>query len=519
MDIIETNKIEKILVTGSSGAIGSVLCPFLMKQGYYIRGFDKRKGGTTNEFHQGDLLNKDAIKIALTDIDAIIHLAAYADESDFETDLLPNNILGLKKMLDEACNQSIKKIIFASSIQAVDFSNDTKGYSVDDKSPFNFYGLTKSWGEDLAELYSIQYNISIIIARLGWFIRSKKEFEEICNYPNGSELYLSPNDLCQFFLKCLNDRNISFEKLYATSIPTNHEIFDLNPSKAKINYIPKDTFPTDFITKYSNDISSNVTNGEINLIHITDTHIFKDKNELLHGVKTFSKLKGVIQHIKEGTKDIDGIIITGDLSEDGSTESYQLINEVLEELSFPSFWLPGNHDNFENIPKELAQRSVFKSIEQGNWQLIFLDTVVEGEDHGILSEKELQRLDLFLNENHEKQILICMHHHPVDVQSEFIDSIGLKNKDDFWEILSSYSNIKGILSGHIHQEFNKKINGISIFSSPSTCVQWKPKAKKFTFTSHNEGYQKIQLNKSGIITSNPVNISNYFSTLKNHSNQ
>lgn len=287
MSLKVSNNWRKILITGSSGSIGKVLCPFLMKQGYNIRGFDTHHVGNTDEFILGNIQDKKLVKKAIQGIDVIIHLAAYPDESDFESDLIPNNVIGLKVLLGQAKNQKIKKIIFASSIHTVDFTQEDKHYSINDRSPFNYYGLSKAWGEDLLELFSKQYYISVIIARLGWFLRSEKEFKEACNSPNGKDLYLSPNDLCEFFLNCLKKDNINFEKFYATSIPVKNNIFDLKPSKEKIDFIPKDTFPVNF----SDQKYPNYKSKRINLIQITDTHIFGEKNGVLYGVNTLNRLK------------------------------------------------------------------------------------------------------------------------------------------------------------------------------------------------------------------------------------
>ncbi|MDN5201207.1 NAD-dependent epimerase/dehydratase family protein [Fulvivirgaceae bacterium BMA10] len=500
MNFNVSNKTEKILVTGSSGAIGSILCPFLQNNGYHVRGLDLQYGGITDEFLLGNIQDKKLINKAIQGIDAIIHLAASSDESDFQSGLLSNNVIGLKVLLEEAIKQNVKKIIFASSIQTVDFRQKDTYYTINDRSPFNHYGLSKVWGEDLLELLSKQKSISVIIARLGWFIRSEEEFIEAYRFPNGKDLYLSPNDLSEFFLRCLQKDNINFEKLYVTSIPINNKIFDLKLSQEKIDYVPKDTFPTSFL----DPICSYFNSEEVNLIHITDTHIFGNKNGLLYGVNTFDKLKGIIQHLKKSIKKIDGLIITGDLSEDGSIDSYISLKEEIDKLSIPSFWLPGNHDNFENIPKEIASEHVHGSIKFSNWDLIFLDTTVKNEDFGLLSEKEFERLKQFLRNKQESKILICMHHPPTNVQSEFIDSIGLMNKEEFWELISKYSNIKGILIGHIHQAFNQEVGGIKILSPLSTCVQWKPLSKKFEYDVEDEGYQLIRLDSSGLISFNQL---------------
>ena len=77
---------SRILITGGAGYIGSVLVPMLLSKGYKVRVFDNLMYGGdapipnfTNpnfEFVRGDILDPDALKRALQDIDAIVHLAA-----------------------------------------------------------------------------------------------------------------------------------------------------------------------------------------------------------------------------------------------------------------------------------------------------------------------------------------------------------------------------------------------------------------------------------------------------------
>ncbi len=243
----------------------------------------------------------------------------------------------------------------------------------------------------------------------------------------------------------------------------------------------------------------------IKIAHISDMHIFKSKQGILKGaVNTFEKFQKVVENIQQENSNIDAVIITGDLSEDGYSESYQLIKGELDKLKTPSFWLPGNHDNFENIPENISKEHVFNSVEIGNWKLIFLDTTIQGVDHGRLSDGELQRLDAFLKENRKSTTLICMHHPPIDVQSEFIDVLGLKNKSDFWTVISKHSNVKGILFGHVHQEIWMTLNNISLSCTPSTCMQWIPLSKEFAFDVNDQGYQLITLDNSGGITTKVV---------------
>lgn len=238
------HRIHKVLVTGSSGTIGRLICPFLKAQGFYIRGFDMRPFNNVSDFIKGRLEDKTILQKACKDIDAIIHLAAASDESDFLTQLVPANLIGVYNVLESARAEKVKRVILASSIQAVNLSNiSNKKIGVEERSPTNFYGLLKTWAEDLGRLYSHLYSLSVIAVRIGWLIRNKEELQEAQNTPQASIFYLSHNDAKEFFLRCLLASDIKFTVLYALSCQQDRELFDMALSKSIIGFEPKDTFP------------------------------------------------------------------------------------------------------------------------------------------------------------------------------------------------------------------------------------------------------------------------------------
>ena len=83
------------------------------------------------------------------------------------------------------------------------------------------------------------------------------------------------------------------------------------------------------------------------IVHLSDLHITKDGVEIW-GTNTLSHFQQAIDVISQ-IDDIDAIIVTGDLSNDGSNWSYTYIHNCLKKLGVPVFCCPGNHDNLENM--------------------------------------------------------------------------------------------------------------------------------------------------------------------------
>jgi len=235
----------KILITGSSGAIGKTISPYLESQGYFIRGFDKNPDQELCEFIQGDIEDYSDLRLAMKGINTVIHLAACSDDAaDFMTQLLFANVIGTYNILEAASKESVDQVILASSIHAISLppQNGNVNRSTD-RSPTSHYGLTKLWAEDMGEMYSRLYGLSIIAARIGWFVKNLTELEEIKNTTKGKEMFVSHNDLKRFFLCCLQKTHISFSILYALSKQSDGEIFDMQATKRLIDFEPHDTFP------------------------------------------------------------------------------------------------------------------------------------------------------------------------------------------------------------------------------------------------------------------------------------
>lgn len=113
--------LRKILITGSSGTIGTMLCETLLREGFTIYGFDKRHNRWNPKIDKltiiGNLLNKDALRKIPSDIELVIHLAANARVYNLvvDPDLALENIIATYNILEFTRKNDIKQIIIASS--------------------------------------------------------------------------------------------------------------------------------------------------------------------------------------------------------------------------------------------------------------------------------------------------------------------------------------------------------------------------------------------------------------------
>ncbi len=238
------------------------------------------------------------------------------------------------------------------------------------------------------------------------------------------------------------------------------------------------------------------------IIQISDLHLFESKNDTLNfaetSVNTYQTFQTVSHYVKQ-ENDTDLIIVTGDITQEPTKKNYQQTAELLQEFSLPIYCLAGNHDNPEYLQRFLNSDGIHSTdyIDKDNWRIIFLDTSKPERPDGHLSKAQLIQLDEFLKT--DAHVLIAMHHHPIPIHSEWMDSIRLQQSEGFLNIIKQHSNIKAIIFGHIHQEFDETHNGIRYLGNISTCLQFNSRQTNISASELTPGYRKIKLNSDGSI--------------------
>ena len=240
--------------------------------------------------------------------------------------------------------------------------------------------------------------------------------------------------------------------------------------------------------------------GKIRLVQLTDTHISADEDELLGGVNTTGTLLDVIADVAR-QQDVDLVLLTGDLAETPSVETYRKLAQILQQVNLPVYCLPGNHDEPGIMQRLLNTGNVSTAnfLTGGNWSIILLNTYEAGEQGGYLSADELSGLEAALERSSDRHVLICLHHHPVDIHSAWMDAMGLKNSEALFQVLDRHNNIRGIIWGHIHQEFSTTRNGVLLLGSPSTCIQFRQQSDEAGIDTRPPAYRSLTLMENGSI--------------------
>lgn len=252
-----------------------------------------------------------------------------------------------------------------------------------------------------------------------------------------------------------------------------------------------------------NTYQYNTQQDVFRIVQITDPHLFKDTNGELLGINTQASFSQVLSEIQQQQYDYDLVLATGDLVQDNSDEGYLRFRQEVKALNNKMvFWIPGNHDFQPKMFEILKEDSVSekKHILLGDkWQILLLDSQVQGVPHGQLEAEELDWLKLKLQEHPERYSLVVLHHHLLSTGSAWLDQHNLRNANELAEVLAPFKHVKALLYGHIHQQVDSEWLGYQVMATPSTCIQFKADSNTFALDVVQPGWREIDLYADGHI--------------------
>ena len=249
------------------------------------------------------------------------------------------------------------------------------------------------------------------------------------------------------------------------------------------------------------------------LLQCTDFHLFKDANGRLMGMDTAKSFRAVIKHMQAFLKTFpaDAILTTGDVSQDHTAASYTQFAEQITTLNRPVYGLLGNHDDQAQLSKTVAQNAINwgTTFQLGNWRCYLLNSQVEGAVYGQLKQSELDQLEHALQSDLSPS-LIALHHHPVLMNSTWLDKHRLQNPSRLHQLVQQYPHVKVVTFGHVHQAFQNEADGTIWCSTPATSVQFKAFSDEFAVDpSLPPGFRWFDLSDDGSLKTGVVRLSEY----------
>ena len=255
--------------------------------------------------------------------------------------------------------------------------------------------------------------------------------------------------------------------------------------------------------------------ADFSFVHLTDTHLMAGgKLKARSGAWEFdtnASLRQVIEAINTLEPRPAFAVLGGDLASPDLLDhdkavtpemydpSYVLLQQLLRPLPCPTYMLMGNHDNrtaFRRVfgsaaPTPEAPHSY--SFDYQGYHFIALDSLQPGVAGGYVDATQLSWLRHDLETHRDQPTLVFVHHHPWPLGIAWIDAMHLHNGEEMIQVLRVYPEVRWVVCGHVHTDQVIQRDGITMLTTPSTCVQLSKVSQTPKMFPGPPGFRLIQV--------------------------
>jgi 3',5'-cyclic AMP phosphodiesterase CpdA len=216
------------------------------------------------------------------------------------------------------------------------------------------------------------------------------------------------------------------------------------------------------------------------IAHISDLHIRPQGMKLYDHVDTNTLCARHIAYINNLEEKPDAVVITGDVVNCGCRKEYAMARQILGQIDYPTYIIPGNHDDNQNLLNGLGElfpylgndpNNICYTVEDHPVRLVFLDSSVDNKLYGTLGEEKLTWLRKTLEQESDREIVIFMHHHPLPSGCLHMDTIRCLDGEKLVLLLKDFPQVTRICCGHTHRAIFQLVDNLLIATAPSTAHQ------------------------------------------------
>ena len=251
-------------------------------------------------------------------------------------------------------------------------------------------------------------------------------------------------------------------------------------------------------------------------LHVALPDSIRDIPHRFHLVEvSIPALEIVLEHLQQ--LELDFLLLPGDLTQDGEPENHAWLAQRLQQLPFPVYVVPGNHDVPTLLPSERSigltdfphyyQKFGYDNPEQLYYtrellpgvQLIGLNSNLfdeQGKQLGRLDDTQLAWLQQVLADMDDQLILVMVHHNVVEhLPGQSRHSLGrrymLENAPMLLQILQKFG-VQLVFTGHLHVQDVACHEGVYDITTGSL-VSYPHPYRILQFRTDNQGRQSLQI--------------------------
>lgn len=212
----------------------------------------------------------------------------------------------------------------------------------------------------------------------------------------------------------------------------------------------------------------------LRILHLSDTHLFGDGSLHYGMVDTLAALDRVLDRAAS-LGAVDVVAVSGDLSDDGSAESYRLLAGRIApwaaEHGAAVVYAMGNHDLRDGFESVLGARETV--VEAAGFRVVTVDTSVPGAGYGAVDAEALDRLRGIVATPSAHGTVVVLHHPPVPAASALLAALELQNPSDVLDACAS-GDVRVVLAGHYHHALSTVVAGLPVVVAPGTANSSDP---------------------------------------------
>ncbi len=197
------------------------------------------------------------------------------------------------------------------------------------------------------------------------------------------------------------------------------------------------------------------------VLQLSDTHLGAVAGVPVYGHDPDQRLAAVLDAWRATGERADFVLLTGDLSDDGSAEGCERLAAAVEALGAPVLAIPGNHDTPTAVEATWAGP---RAVRLDGWMIAGLDTTIPGEVHGAI---DVEAAMGWVDTLDRVPTVLALHHPPVSRSTA--DEFRLDGAAELLAALAERSHIKVVVAGHLHDAVDLQApSGLPVLGCPST---------------------------------------------------